>query len=232
MTLKKHLLLALFSIGLFVSCSQNTPINQLVKFTVKPEQLKGFKEVAIESLKGSLKEAGNVEMELYEDENNPNVLYVYSRWEDKEAMAYHNVQPYGKKIKAFAQHALQLPPDVMILEETKPKPNHHLKSIHAKDSVETLFFIFKFKEGYSERLLKQFEEHITNARLEDGNILFDLYAVEGVEDTFVVYEKWRNKSALWDIHFNQPYAKETGALLQEALVGKFEDCLHSIKEIE
>jgi quinol monooxygenase YgiN len=50
----------------------------------------------------------------------------------------------------------------------------------------------------------RFEEHITNARKEEECLQFDLYTIDGQDDTLAVYEHWRKESDVWDIHFKQP----------------------------
>lgn len=99
--------------------SLNTPemVNQLVKFKVKTEYRNEFRKVAVASLNGSLKEPGNIAMMLFEDTTDPTVIYVYSKWKDLAAIAYHNEQDYGKKIKKLAQTALAAPPEISTLNE-------------------------------------------------------------------------------------------------------------------
>ncbi len=205
-------------------------MNQLVIFNLKSEKANEFKQAAIKSLHLSLKEDGNLDMKLFIDANNENTLYVYSRWKNKEVYDWHGAQSYTKELQKLAVVSLAGAPKILKLRETSPYPKYDTQ--HKNEFKETLFFIFKFKKEYKEKLLKQFENHISNARKEDGNLLFDLYTIEGVDDEFVVYENWKNKSALFDIHFKQPYALETGKLLQEAIEGNIEEYMHFIKEIK
>jgi hypothetical protein len=36
---------------------------------------------------------------------------------------------------------------------------------------------------------------------------------------------------VWDIHFNKPYSKVTGALMKEAVVGEMEQYMNFVTEI-
>ena len=227
----KNLVLVFIAAIMISSCSkEDKTITQLVKFTVKPAFNQQFKKAAVNSLNLSLEEEGNVAMKLYSDDNNPNVLYVYSIWKNKEAHTIHGEKSYTKELQVIAKKSLASKPEIMILGYTKPFPVAS-KELNIEDKEETLFFIFKVKDGYRDQVIKQFEKHITNTRKEKGNLFFDLYTVEGDENTFVVYENWRNASAIWDIHMNQPYAKETGALLNEAIVGKLEAGMNFVSEL-
>lgn len=227
----KNLVLVFIATIMISSCSkEDKTITQLVKFTVKPEFNQQFKKAAVSSLNLSLEEEGNVAMKLYSDDNNPNVLYVYSIWKNKEAHTIHGEKSYTKELQAIAKKSLVSKPEIMILGNTKPFPVASKES-NIGDKEETLFFIFKVKDGYRDQVINQFEKHITNTRKEKGNLFFDLYTVEGDDNTFVVYENWKNASAIWDIHMNQSYAKETGALLNEAIVGKLEAGMNFVSEL-
>ncbi|SDW81164.1 Quinol monooxygenase YgiN [Lutibacter oricola] len=227
----KNLTLLFITAIMIASCTkEDKTITQLVKFTVKPEFNIQFKKAAIRGLNLSLKEEGNIAMKLYLDDNNPNVLYVYSIWKNKDAHTIHGEKSYTKELQAIAKKSLAFKPEIMLLNKAKPYPIAS-KKINIEDKEETLFFIFKVKEGNRERVLKQFEKHIAHTRKEQGNLFFDLYTVEGDENTFVVYENWRNASAIWNIHMKQPYAEETGALLNKVIIGKLEAGMNFVSEL-
>lgn len=208
-------------------------IHQIVKFNVKPEHAEAFKTALIEDKKGAQQETDFVEMKLFVDNDNPNLFFAYERLKDQAALDYHMKQPYTQKVFELLGTVLRSPPEVLSLSETKPVPLYeaNLKKANPEDDVFIIFFIFKIKEGYRERLLKQFEKHVSHTRQEPGNLLFDLYTVDGVDDTLAVYEHWRNESAVWDIHFKQPYSDETGALMKEAVVGQMEQYMNFVTEI-
>lgn len=231
--MKKNIsLLILILISHFTfSQKSTTRYNQLVKFTLKPQHIETFKKAAIKSKNASILEPGNIEMKLYNNTKNEQFLYVYSRWKDKEAYTIHGQQPYTKSLQKLAKNAIASV-EIMELGETNPIPNHDLKYAKPKDKEETLFFIFKVKDGYRSKILKQFKKHIQETNKEKGNIFFDLYTVAGAKDTFVVYEHWRDKNALWNVHMKSLYAKETGDLLAKALKGKFEDYLNFVTELK
>lgn len=170
-------------------------------------------------------------MRLFEDKNQPNLIFCYERWKDQDALDYHREHPYTVKICQLVDTALASPVEILNLGETRPAPAHHLKQPGPGDDVFIIFFIFKIKEEYRPRLLTQFEKHVAHTRKEEACILFDLYTVDGAEDTLAVYEHWRNESAVWDIHFKQPYSEETGALLKEALLGNMDTYMNFVTEI-
>jgi len=205
-------------------------INLLVKFNVKSDQIETFKSDLLEDQKGSFEEAGNVEMKLFQDNKNPEVIFVYERWKDQAAIDFHKDQPYVKKLFAMTETVLASPPEFMQLLETEPLPVHDAEKLNQEDDPVVLFFIFKVKEDMRRVVLDQFKKHIEESRKEEGNLIFDLYTLNGVDDTLAVYEQWRNESALMNIHSNQPYSMETGKVMAEAMIGKMEDYMYFVSE--
>lgn len=208
-------------------------INQIVKFIVKPEHSEAFKAALTEDKKVAGQEPGLVEMRFFVDNDKHNVFFGYERWEDQDSIDKCREQPCTKKIGKLIDTVLESPIEVLNLGETMPAPVpvHEQKKSNPEDDVFVIFFIFKIKDGYRERLIQRFEKHIIQTRKEEGCILFDLYTIEGADDTLAVYEHWRNESAVWDIHFKQPYSEITGALMKEAVVGDMEQYMSFVTEL-
>lgn len=207
---------------------------QIVKFDIKTEYIEQFKILLDDDKQGSKNEAGLLEMRLYQDKKSPNLFFAYERFENQAAVDHHSAQTYTKRLLEALAVMCNSAPEVMPLNETTPAPLYEKnpKSANAQDELFIIFFIFKIKPQYREQLLTQFEHHITQTRSqEEGNILFDLYTIEGQDDTLAVYEHWRKESDVWDIHFNQPYAVETGKLMHQAVVGDLEQYMNFVTEL-
>ncbi|WP_285163903.1 putative quinol monooxygenase [Shewanella goraebulensis] len=205
-------------------------LNQIIKFTVKPEYQTEFKAALVTNKRGTTNEAGNIEMSIFVDNNNPNVFFAYERWANQQALEQHMAMPYTADMIALFDSALDKPVELFNLGETNPVPVA-LKPANPEDEVFIIIFIFKINPQMRQQLLTQFEQHITHTRTEPGNLLFDLYTVEGDDNTIAVYEHWRKESDVWDIHFNQPYSKVTGALMEQAVVGDMNQYMNFVTEI-
>jgi len=206
-------------------------ITVISKFNIKPNHIEMFKTAMLENQKEVQKEAGNQEMKLFQDTNNPSIFFVYGRTKDEAALNTHVAETEDRGIEERVKDALAEPPTTYFLNETEPLPDHS-KSANPEDDVFIIFFIFKIHKAFREKLLTQFKTHIEHTRKEEkGNILFDLYTVQNDETTLAVYEHWRKESDVWDIHFNQPYAVITGKLMEEAVVGDMKQYMHFVKEI-
>lgn len=207
-------------------------ITQIVKFDIKPEQIETFKAALVVDKQGAENEKGCLELRLFQDKNQAGVFFAYERFQDQAALDYHAEQSYVKNVLGMLESASKAAPTVMVLNDTAPTPLHesNTKKVHEADDVFSVFFIFDIKPAYRQQLLTRFESHVENTRQEQGNLVFDLYTIDGKDDTLVIYEHWRKESDLWDIHFNQPYAVETGALLNEAVVGDLKQYMSFVEE--
>ena len=208
-------------------------ITQIVKFDIQLEKVEAFKAALIADKLGAKNENGCLELRLFQDKQQPNIIFAYERFKNNEALTHHASQPYTAVVFDLLETSAQATPLVMTLNDTTPSPLHenNPKQPNEEDDVFIIFFIFKIKAGYREKILNQFDTHVKSTRLEEaGNIIFDLYTVEGQGDTFAVYEHWRKESDVWDIHFNQPYAVETGKLMNEAVVGELEQYMNFVVE--
>jgi quinol monooxygenase YgiN len=208
-------------------------ITQIVKFDIQLDKVETFKSALIADKLGAKNENGCLELRLFQDKKQPNIIFAYERFKNHEALRHHVSQPYTTAVLNLLETSAQSVPLVMELNDTTPNPLHenNSKQPNKEDDVFIIFFIFKIKVGYREKIINQFETHVQSTRAEEeGNIIFDLYTVQGQEDTFVVYEHWRQESDVWDVHFNQPYAIETGKLIHEAVVGDLEQYMNFVKE--
>lgn len=205
-------------------------ITRIVKFDVPLDQTEEFRGAFLEAKVETEKEDGFHEAKLFVVNNNPTKFFAYERLENEEVDRRHNEQAYTKALFDFIEKS-GIKHIVTNISDTKPVPDHS-KLANPEDEVFVIFFIFKFKPEYRERLLEQFEKHIVHTKKEPGNILFDLYTIDGVEDELVVYEHWRKESDVWDIHFHQPYAEVTGALMKEAIIGDMEQYMNFVTEVD
>ncbi|WP_422092059.1 antibiotic biosynthesis monooxygenase [Tenacibaculum ovolyticum] len=228
----KNTILVLISVLIVASCTKkNETISQMVKFTVKPDQVQKFRKAQVHSLNESLKEEGNIEMKLYVHNTNPHVFYVFSKWKNEEVYELHKTLPHSKKLAPLFKNALQKAPDIIRFEDVNPV---HIdsKPLIAKGNEQAVFIPFMVKEGYEDGIIKQFEKHAINSRKEEGNIFFDFYKVEGKKNAFYVYENWEDAPEVKENHMSQSYTRETMALLNEAVVGKLEDNIELATEYD
>jgi quinol monooxygenase YgiN len=75
---------------------------------------------------------------------------------------------------------------------------------------------FDVKPGKEAEFEKVFQRSVMCARLEPGNITFNVHKVMDVKDHYVLYEQWRSETAL-NSHFERPYTKALFAMFDRNL---------------
>jgi len=93
--------------------------------------------------------------------------------------------------------------------------------IKANDEI-TIIVPIKAKTEFRTEVRNKLLELTTLTNKEDGNICYCLHEAKDDPNQFVIYEKWKNQTAL-DFHMNQHYLKafldESKTLLAEEISG-------------
>jgi quinol monooxygenase YgiN len=86
-------------------------------------------------------------------------------------------------------------------------------------SEETAMVVdFEVKPGAEAEFEKYFLLSARCARLEPGNVAFNIHRVVGQQQRYVLYEVWRSPEAL-NAHFERPYTKALFAMFDQSLAG-------------
>ena len=205
-------------------------IVMLVTFHVKTEYRKELKKNQIADVRGARMESGNVTMELYESKTHENVLYLFERWTDQQALNAHFLKPYTLDVLAVNQYALLLPMEIIYLEDIAALPDtDHKKSFGDEEQVD-LIVTFEVKDGMQDKFLEQFQKSIGLSRPEDGNIAYHLHKIQDDQTHFVLYERWKNQAAL-DLHFEKPYTIELFDVFNATLTKPLNEFLNFVAEV-
>lgn len=204
-------------------------LNQIKTFSVNPDTLDDFKNALVAAKAVADADPGFVEMRLFTGIDEPTSVYVYERLTDNTALQRHTGSAEAKAVQALTGTALQGPHSALVLSETVPAPDHS-KLPDPDDDVCFVFFIFKVKESHHDKVIKRFETHVELTRAEPGNLFLDLYTVDGDRGTLAVYEQFRQQSDLDEVHFSLDFAKETGLLLGEAVIGDVGEYIKYVTE--
>jgi quinol monooxygenase YgiN len=84
------------------------------------------------------------------------------------------------------------------------------------DNQITIVCFIKAKEQKRQQVMKQLINLTQMTRKEPGNINYNLHIAKDDDHTFIIYENWKDQSAL-DYHMNQPYLKDFLQKEQELL---------------
>ncbi len=90
-----------------------------------------------------------------------------------------------------------------------------VKPTHPNGEV-TIVIDYEVKPGSEGDFEQHFKRLVECARLDPGNIVFDVAKVVGAERRYVSYAIWRSPATL-DSHLQRPYAKALFAMFERAL---------------
>ncbi len=206
-------------------------ITILSTFKIKPDQIDFFTELMRENQTHVRAEPGNVEMRMFQNPQNTTEFYIFGRNIGGGAEQAHEADVADRGIERRVAGALAEQPVTLTLDQTNPVPGTTRKIADDGDDEQVLFFVFTIKPGHRDRVIAQFEKHVRETRKEEGCLVFDFYTVKDAPESFVVYERWRNPEALWDVHMASSYAQETGALLGEVVIGDLNNLITPVREL-
>ncbi|MCL7764566.1 antibiotic biosynthesis monooxygenase [Polaribacter sp. Z014] len=192
-------------------------ITILSTFKIKSDKIDLFKKEMLENQEVVRKEAGTLEMKLFQDKNNPENFLVFGINEGEKTLESHTEAVDKRGIADRVKSALIEAPKTLFLNNEKPLPTNDFSQIKVDNNEVLLFFIFEIKEGYKEEFVKQLIEHTELTRQEEGNIRFDFYSIKGKENSFALQQRWKNDEA-GVTHRKQSYTQVTDKLMKEAII--------------
>ncbi|QCE42931.1 antibiotic biosynthesis monooxygenase [Psychroserpens sp. NJDZ02] len=192
-------------------------ITILSTFKIKSDKIDLFKKEMLANQDVVRKEAGTLEMKLFQDKNNPENFLVFGINEGEKTLESHTEAVDKRGIADRVKSALIEAPKTLFLNNEKPLPTNNFSQIKVDNNEVLLFFIFEIKEGYKEEFVKQLIKHTELTRQEEGNIRFDFYSIKGKENSFALQQRWKNDEA-GVTHRKQSYTQVTDKLMKEAII--------------
>lgn len=206
-------------------------IRFIAKFDVKPSERENFVAALRNVRDGTAREEGALGWDMYVNTDDPNQFWVDERYRDDTAVEFHQSQPYIIALADLSAQALSGPPAGYLLD----LPIHSAgqqKAATAQDEPMMLFFIVPMADGTRQQIIDRLDTHVPLTRQEVGNLMFDAFTLRSDPNTVLVHEIWRTPAALWDEHFSQGYAQETGALLSELTGRDLSSLMYVVKSLE
>jgi quinol monooxygenase YgiN len=100
---------------------------------------------------------------------------------------------------------------------SRPAMAQHVDLQPSPNGEVTLVVNFEVKPGAEAEFEKVFHRSVTCARLEPGNVTFNVHKIYGTERSYVLYEIWRNEDAVKS-HFARPYTVALFSMFDRDLV--------------
>ena len=87
----------------------------IAKFQAKPGMENKVKEGLIGMVAPSRAESGNLNYDIFQDNNDPVIFFTYENWTGKDALDAHMQTPYFKALDAAGKETLAKPMEISLL---------------------------------------------------------------------------------------------------------------------
>ena len=207
-------------------------IQMIGRFQTKAEGRAKFRAAMLDVVKGTANEPGALAVHMFEDVNNPDLVFGYERFTDFGAVEYHREQPYELVLAEVAGSLLSAPPVAYVLE---PAVAEELRAPDdRKVDADELYVValFDFEPGQRERVIEQYGKQIPNVRQHEGCVSFNAYPVVDNPTQLVVVEWWTSAEVARQFSTTDPLSIETGRVLMESLELPVPEYLHELREVD
>jgi quinol monooxygenase YgiN len=173
---------------------QQETVTLFVKVAAKTHSVAKALGALLDDVNGARTEAGNLTMEFYKADGQPNTFYLFERWKSKEELESHFAQPYTAGAFDLQKSDLTEAIQMNYLTSLIPLSGSMEKEVHRR--LTTLIVPFETIPGCADEFVKLFKAFVPSVRKEPGNVQFDFFKVNETENRFVLYERWEDQDAL------------------------------------
>lgn len=152
----------------------------------------------------SRKEEGNLGFDAYTVEGGGSTVIVFERWASQAALENHFTLPHLKAVNAAVEEHTKEEPEQFWLSDAEGLPGWAEAPVEYPAESRNVLVHLTVKPGMRARFLEVFAKAMAPSRGAPGNLAFDLYAIEGKEEEFILYERWASVEA-HEAHLVQPY---------------------------
>jgi quinol monooxygenase YgiN len=171
--------------------TQDVPVAKLTRFELKQTYQGQFKNVISKYVKKALLDQDNIMAEAYYEKENPSVIWLIERWNDRKGL-----KKFDKTIEASAKIALTKPVQVYFVKDLEPLSKlQWRKTAKTLDQPITIMLFVNAKKGTQQDFKNIYHQAMPQFRSEPGVVTYQLSEIEGDDTQFVTYEKFRSEEA-------------------------------------
>jgi quinol monooxygenase YgiN len=169
---------------------------RLTRFDVKPDHQAAFRKVMSDYVNHSLAQKGNVLSEAYYEQEDPSVLWIIERWNNKMELEKAGRSAAYKAMESLAKTALSKPAKRIDIKDLEPLSKQQWRSVVRKtDDPITIMLFVDAKTGTEQKFKAVYHTAMPQFRGEPGVVAYQLSQLETDSSQFVTYEKFRNEDA-------------------------------------
>jgi quinol monooxygenase YgiN len=152
----------------------------------------------------ALADESNIMAEVFQEEEQPLVLWVLERWNSKDSYKEFSQSARVKEMLALSKTALSRPIKTYYLKDLAPLSKSEWRRVPAKDDKPIVIMLFvDSKPGTETTFTQVYDTAMPEFRSEPGVITYGLSQSADDRTQFVTYEKFRNEDA-FKYHLNFP----------------------------
>ena len=171
-------------------------IAAITRYDVKKDSGKQFQKALHTYVTNVLTDENNIMAEAYSEENNPEVLWVIERWNNKAGFDNAHKSSSFVAILSLSQNTLIKPANTILVNDLEPlTKTQWRKTAEASDTTLVIMLFVDAKPGTENTFKKVYHKAMPQFRSEPGVINYQLSQFDNDSTQFVTYEKFRNDDA-------------------------------------
>ncbi|MCF0039725.1 antibiotic biosynthesis monooxygenase [Dyadobacter fanqingshengii] len=175
---------------------QSETVARLTRYEVKRQHRAAFRKMAKKYVSHSLRQKGNILSEAYYEEENPSVMWIVERWENRNKFEENSKRPPFRIIESMSGKVLVQPAKVIYAKDLEPLSKRQWRTVARKnDKPITIMLFVDARAGTEDNFKKVYHTAMPQFRSEPGVVTYQLSQLEEDSTQFVTYEKFRGEDA-------------------------------------
>ena len=186
------------------STTNHETVAVLTRYDVKDGHRKQFREALMNYVNQALVNEGNMMAEAYFEQEQPLVLWVIERWNNKSDFENAGTMQSFKVIDSLSKTVLSKTAQRTYLKDLEPVSKEQWRSVAGPaDKPITIMLFVDAKPGTEEHFKEVYHQAMPKFRSEPGVINYQLSQFADDSTRFVTYERFRSEEA-FQYHLNFP----------------------------
>lgn len=217
--------------AMVTALNQMQSIARMTRYEVKKESLEDFRKVLNDYVIHALIRQDNIMAEAYFEEEHPEILWLFERWENRNALNRFGKEIPAKELSNLTDKALTKPIEELYVSDLEPLTKEDWRKAAQKtDNPITIMLFVDSKAGTEENFKEVYHIAMPQFRSEPGVITYQLSQLDKDASQFVTFEKFRNEAA-FQYHLNFPPIQSVLNYLQTSIKKQpFQTGLHRLIE--
>jgi quinol monooxygenase YgiN len=169
---------------------------RLTRYEVKRQHRAAFRKMANKYVHHSLRQKSNILSEAYYEQENPSVIWIIERWENKNELEKNSKRPPFRVIESVSKKVLVQPAKITDVKDLEPLSKQQWRTVAMNGDKPITIMLFVDAQAGTESHFKEiYHTAMPQFRSEPGVIAYQLSQLEGDSTQFVTYEKFRDENA-------------------------------------